>query len=246
MYGHILAVKPISRHKSLTRGSLVSRWLAIYYYNKMKPHKLFSKVLNNVMFWVPKIQKELNYSSDDAFALFRVLSDYQQTYKEDNWKPIAVEKGFSKILYEDENNLFIYEGRPDLIASTGKEIIVVDHKTRSTSFDLYPHNNQVYGYLWAAQGDTFVYNYLTLTKTPKFNRAPFQFSKNQIQAWVDNTIENLFRLKADIERKKFPRTLNCRSVYGLCEYAPICEQPTEAVKLHILNSSYVKKKYRSW
>jgi hypothetical protein len=204
-------------------------------------------MLANPMYWTAKIQAEMGWSQNDSFTLFRTLVAYNSQYANDGWIPLAVEKGFSKVLYEDDENLFVYEGRPDLIAldGTGKRL-AVDHKTRGTSHNIYEHNNQVFGYLWAGQATTFVYNYLTLTKVPKFDRAPFEFTAAQIESWVANTIGWYRQMKRDIQSQDFLKSFNCQGKYGVCDFALVCEQPKENVKLHILQSNFKKRNYRSW
>jgi hypothetical protein len=246
MYSNLIGLESTNRKSAFSRGTLVARWLALYYYNKMRPRDSRLKLLMHPIYWTQKIQTELKWDQNEAFNLYRTLISYDHQFKNDGWKPLAVEKGFSKILHEDDENLFVYEGRPDLIAEANGKRIAVDHKTRSASHSIYEHNNQVLGYLWAGQATCFVYNYLTLTKTPKFERAPFEFYESQIQAWVENTRETFFRIKADVVNSQFLKTLQCQTKYGVCDFAPVCEQPKDSVKLHILNSNFKKRNYRSW
>lgn len=204
-------------------------------------------MLAHPIYWTKKIQDEMKWSQNDAFTLYRTLIAYDSQYRNDGWTPLAVEKGFSKVIYEDDENLFVYEGRPDLIAldPSGKRL-AVDHKTRGASNNIYEHNNQVLGYLWAGQATTFVYNYLTLTKVPKFDRAPFEFKTSQIESWVENTIQWYWQIKRDIQSETFLKSLNCQGKFGICDFARVCEQPKENVKLHILQSNFKKRNYRSW
>jgi len=247
LFTNHLKIQPAETKPAFVRGDLVTRWLAIYYQNKIKHKESRKELLLSPLFWTGRIQKAMRVSTNDAFSLYRVLVSYATNYQNDGWEPLAVEKGFSKILYEDDENLFVYEGRPDLIAkdSTG-ETMVIDHKTRSMKYQIYEFNNQVLGYLWAGEATVFLYNYLTLTNSPGFERAPFRFSQDQIEDWRENAIDAYFNIKRDIERQKFPKSYQCSSKFGVCEFHRICEQPSSNVKLHVIRSNFKPRNYRSW
>lgn len=247
MFGNLVGIEPIGGKFALKRGSIVARYLNLYYYNKMRPKELFKKCLSNAIFWTRKIALEVGIDQGAAFNLYSALFSYGSRYRDEKWIPIGVEKGFSKILYEDEENLFVYEGSIDLVAMDPHKLIIVDHKTEAANRPIYEFNNQCIGYLWASGATEFIYNYITLTKTPDFHRRVHQFSELQIQDWVNDTIKWFFRIKHSIQRRHFLKSKQCVGIYGKCSFTAICEQPKDDIKKHVITSSYKKvKPWRSW
>jgi len=247
LYSELIRIQPIEMGLGIRKGNILGRWLNLYYYNKIKPRTSFGRVLYNPMLWIELIKKELNWGPQDAFKLYAVLTRYGTEYKNESWHPVAIEKGFSKILYEDAENLFVYEGRIDLLVENEGKLLVVDHKSQKMNYSIYEFNNQAIGYLWGCDAAEFVYNYLTLTKDPKFHRAVHPFNSGQIEAWKQNTIKWFFRVKEVLQKREFLPSLNCSTKFGVCDFHRICEQPNELVKLHIIRSNFKKKIYKgSW
>lgn len=253
MYSHLLQLEPLADKPAFKKGSLIGRWLNLYYYNVSRQKLSVKRVLANPLLWTRRFSVALNISESEAFYLYRVLTQYAQYYKGETWIPRGVEVGFSKVLFEDSDNLFIYEGRVDLMVDLTQRPLgqppdqIVDHKTQSQNYSIYEFNNQVIGYLWATGAHTFVYNYLTLTKEPKFHRAAYEFRPDQIEDWRLRTVKWFHRLRECLEKKEFLESLQCETKFGRCNFSTICEQPREAVKLHVIHSNYkIKKPYRSW
>lgn len=247
LFNDLVGIEPIKKREALSKGTLVGRYLNLYYYNKIKPKRLFSKCLGNALFWVYKFSKELEWSQTQAFDLFQVLVKYHQTYKSETWKPVAIESGFSKTLYEDEDNLIVYEGRVDLVIEDSGKLKPVDHKTEKHRNPIYEFNNQAIGYCWALGSTEFIYNYLTLTKVPEFYRQVHPISQAQIDSWITRTTDWAFRIKAAIVEKVFLPSMQCVSQYGRCPFSLICEQPKDDIKKFIIGANYkTRKPYRSW
>lgn len=250
MYSALIGIEGLVQKKYMEKGTIVAEWAQLYYYNKIKPRLSFERALINPMVWTSRIAKRLNVPSKEAFDVFRACFQYREHWKDETWVPLAVERGFSKVLYEDDSNLFIYEGRPDLVCldnGVSKTLVVSDLKTQSQQYSYYQFNNQALGYLWNFEGANFVYNYIKFTKEVEFRREAFQFHQVQIDKWVSDTTEWYFRVKQSLQRNKFLQSLNCQSKWGLCAYHPICEQPRDDMKLAVIRSRFKTRKiYRSW
>lgn len=152
---------------------------------------------------------------------------YTRFYANESWIPVAAELGFSKVLYEDDSVVFIYEGRPDLIAFVDKsrtEIIVTDHKHQSRKSELYPFNNQSIGYCWSASTDQFCYNIISFITSGKekdwFRRPSTKFTKLALDTWREDSIYWYGKIMEDV---KFVRSKRCETKYGLCAYHQLCE-----------------------
>jgi len=243
----LLSIRPSAEKKALLKGSLISRMLANYYYRKMKGKNILVPL--NPFMTVNLAQKLLKFSFEEAKEFAVVMMAYHKEYKDKDWKDIlAVERGFSKLLYEDENNLFVYEGRPDLICKGRNQKIGIDHKHQSMKYSIYEHNNQAIGYCWGLELDHFIYNYIKFTKDDWFRRTVHKFTPSQIDQWKNDTIEWFFRIKRSISNRSFIRNRSaCQSKFGICEYHEICEQPSQVAKDWIIKSKFVQlKQYRSW
>jgi hypothetical protein len=248
LYTNLIGIEGLGNKFAMDRGTLFAKFLEIYYKHRLKPRKSTVKVLNNPIVWTRRIQKNLNLKESEAFSLYQTMKGYVQHWKGQDWTPLAVEKGFSKILYEDSDNLFVWEGRPDLIGSLSNgETIVCDHKTQAQTRSYYAFNNQARGYLWATGATKFVYNYITMLKTPVFRREAHSFTEAQIEDWKSNTIEWFFRIKKSLQDEKFPLSWNCEGKFGTCPFHLICEQPLDTRKAYVIKTQYKKRKlYRSW
>ena len=247
MFSALVGIEPIDRKFAFARGTMVDRYLSVHYYNRMHPKQLFEKLLCNMIYWISKFQKETGMSQDDAYTLVGTLIAYRNEYKNETWTPVAVQAGFSKTLFEDTTNLFVYEGAIDLIAYVPAVLAPVDHKTEAAKRPIYEYNNQALGYSWALDASTFVYNYLTLTKKPGFHRAVHTFTPLKIQDWISDTIEWCFRIKHSIQNTSFLKSRRCDGKYGKCEFTKICEQPKTELKQYIIGANYKRRRpYRSW
>lgn len=190
-----------------------------------------------------------HFDVDNSKKYSNAILKYVQTYDLLQMKVVAVEAGFSKIIHEDDENLFIYEGRPDIVIMNGEnEIVVGDNKTQAYQYDIYPFNNQAIGYLWGTGAKTFFYNYLTLSSEPEVRRDIFPFSNDQIESWKEETIRWFFRAKSSIQNKEFPMSrFGCTDKYGKCDFYRLCEYTNYNMKNWIMRSEFKKKpKHKSW
>lgn len=249
LYRDILNLASLKTKKKMELGTQIAKWLEIYYYNKIKgPRAKFAKTLFNPLIWYKQFIDKCQCSQDEAKRYYRACFDYSTTYVNETWVPLAVEKGFSRVIYEDEENYFVYEGRPDLYAQNNNYNLVSDHKVQFKEYDIYPYNNQAYGYLWALGAKEFVYNYIKiLSKTIEFRRIPTSYDSRAITNWQSNSIETYFRAKRAIQKQSFTQSYQCTEVYGLCPFTTICEANTSGTKLFVIQANYKSNPvYRSW
>lgn len=249
LYSDIISVKGNGRNSHAEVGTEVARWLEMYYSQKIRGKSSKLKALFNADLWYKRFIERIDKCSmEDSRKYLSVCMAYAKHYQFETWEPIAVEKGFSKVLYEDNENLFLYEGRPDLFGRNQTYDFVADHKCQFREYDIYPYSNQPFGYLWALGVKEFVYNYLKILKKDfEFRRTPITFEQRAIDNWVGVTTEWYFRLKNSIERKSFLPSSQCTTQYGKCAYTSLCECTTDAQRMFVINTNFqIKKKYRSW
>lgn len=244
-YSCIKFIQPNQKKAAFSKGTVISTLLENYYKAKM------AGTLDKHMV-VQIVAEHLNpteLDKDTKELIEMRFYRYWQMYRKESWIPLAVETGFSEVLYEDENYLFIYEGRPDLIAkaSFNGPRLVADHKSQSREYKIYPHNNQAKGYCTMNKIDFFVYNYFGLQiggdNDKWFHRQTVSFSKEQIEDWKQETIKWYHRILTDHERL---RSWRCESKFGICEFHPLCETTENWVREDKIRREFKKKEFRSW
>lgn len=252
LYSDIYGLRSLTRNtQKMDKGTQCARWLQTYYVNKMRRRTSRDRYLIHPL-WISRFISELKVSQADALTILQTLLAYAQHYRDETWVPIAAERGFSKVLFEDSENLFVYEGRPDLVVlesqAPNADLIVCDHKTQGQKKSYYEFTDQPESYIWAYGAKKFVYNYINFgSKSEPFRREAHIYTQAQIDDWQSNATERCFELKHCIEKRSFPARRNCEDKFGICEYHRICEQPKDSVKLHVIRSNFNQEKpRRSW
>lgn len=187
---------------------------------------------------------------------------------------IAVEQGFSYLLYEDATRRYIAEGKIDIVGRR-KELglFVQDHKTQSRKDDRYPYNHQVMNYLNFTGADYFEYNYIGLQDKlpPKgLRRNIYRPPPGVMEQWKADTIKTFDEMASILyagrrtnevlegglymyhndytpREEMFPRrrTACDASKYGTCQYHKICEVPDNSEFVQIVKNHY-KVKDEKW
>lgn len=242
--------KIVTREERLgiDRGNVIAVMLEDYYRSKME-----GKLDRDRVFEI--IQQRLDPSAltteDKDLIRFRFMRYYGK-YRDENLEIIAVEPqtAFSKVIYEDADHLFVYEGRPDIIFKSpglGGLIYPTDHKSRSQNRDIYFYNNQAMGYCWAARSNYFMYNYFGLQETGDpdkwFTRPTKMFTDEQIKEWKEDTIQWFFRIA---NTTRFLKSRKCQNQYGLCQYHKLCETTTGFVKIDMMKRLFKPNTHVAW
>lgn len=179
---------------------------------------------------------------------------------------IAVEQGFSTLLYEDTERRYILEGMIDLITIEPKtKLTVTDHKTQSRFYDKYGYNHQALNYLSFTKAEYFRYNYIGLQdKQGKntFRRPIFKPRPGMLEQWkrdVKRTFDELARYVIEYGTLSdslypqpgiaFPRRRSaCDTKFGVCQFHKICEEPDGSKWIPTILTAYHEKenKWRAW
>lgn len=192
---------------------------------------------------------------------------YTFTYAQDDFtipSPENVELGFSHNLYEDDEKLFILEGKIDLFNVNLKNTLFgfVDHKTQSRRHEIYGKSIQFRNYAYVTNAMFGMVNYIRFTKgvtKDTFQRQIINFSSIDHRLWEMRLIGVYHKvyemlLKAEIFGPKFwfkeesePKWSSCNGRYGVCSYTPLCEENNERVQLVKVDSLYTKKEeWKPW
>ncbi len=205
------------------------------------------------------------FDLDDKFRrkVLNRLREYFFKYQSNDFKPLSaehVEVGFSEPIYEDAENLFVLEGRIDLIASLQGLKVIGDHKFQLARHYLYPKSIQAKNYCLVTKSTLFMYNYIRLTDKideASLQRIAVSFNVPELVAWKAKLIGIFFRIKDSVVRNDYNQNFdNCKG-YGktydldkakFCPYATICEEPNEDMKVRKEKELFKVKevKWKPW
>jgi len=176
---------------------------------------------------------------------------------------VGIELGFSKILHEDENVLFLLEGRIDLLHNydvNGNEVLcVVDHKTQDRETHLFDFRPQMLTYALAADTDYAMINYVglqkELTKT-SLRRQGCNIPKWMREEWKEYILKNIFWPIYWIEKfnesneVKFRRNRSsCAGAFDShpCMFTQLCWIQNNELRENLKKSKYEKvPKWEPW
>ena len=225
--------RPIATPDYLERGALIHDMLETYY--KLRKHRARWSVNNKSYqdivrsctdvgrFKGNKMQlpiSEIEYTID-------IFKQYANLWENDGWDNIlSVERVASKVLYNSDDLVILYEGKIDLVLKFS-QTIAVDHKHSQSRRDPNELANQFKGYCWLLDTDTFVVNEIGFQKTvkpiEKFRRHTLKFTSEIIEEWRENVIY-WANLALSWEKLKYypPNYTSCDKFSG-CQYKEICK-----------------------
>jgi len=139
-----------------------------------------------------------------------------------------VEIGFSTILYEDCEHLFVLEGKIDVIAVFAGLTVVVDFKWQTRKRELYKKSIQFRTYAMVANLATLVISYIRLADKvddKTFQRVAVNFTPYEHRWWKEELIKIFQRMLAAKESDEYDRNwASCRGKFDHeCPYTRICE-----------------------
>jgi len=229
-YKHELMKGPIKREVYFDEGDILHAMLKMYYTAKMNGTSISDKLIfelgRNFAAQSTEVSSEIVESTIDAMDM------YIQHYKGDNdWKILAVEQSFVKILFENEKIRIIATGTPDLVVKTmrGKgPRVLVDHKYEAQFRRKFPRDNQPLTYCWGTGISDFLYNRIGKQKSYKpeqrLVRDPyFSYGKHHIEEWKESTIATCLEIIRCHELDYYPpRLLGCVYMGRKCTFHDVC------------------------
>jgi hypothetical protein len=201
----------------------------------------------------PKDVKTVNSRTRDYYHFYHTMgggNDFTVS------NPDHVEIGFSELLYEDSERIYILEGRIDLLASIMGQDIIVDHKYQGGTNDLYQKRIQFRNYAMVAKMNTLVVNYVRLQAIAvtenTFKRDWINFTSQEHVFWRQRLIEIYHELANTLmfDNSQFDKNESaCEGKHrqGPCEFTQLCEE-RDAGQFEIKKSSLyqIKKEWRPW
>ena len=270
--------------KAMHKGTYGHKLLELYY--KSKTNSLLAKyAMEYAIDWIPELDictcgryKDKHIEDQSLCAEF-TAAPYPLTQEEiiqvqnrfrlycatyeargTDIEPVdmdSIELGFSNVVYESDDYLFILEGKIDLIGKIQNIPIIMDHKWQDRARRLYSKSIQFRNYCWAAECDTLVVNYIRMAaavNNETFVRDITSFSKQELTKWKEELTKIFFEMLA-YKIKPFylgysteKNWASCSGKFGYqCEFTQICEQQfIPAIDLIKSTQYKQKQEWRPW
>lgn len=166
--------------------------------------------------------------------------------------PESVEVGFSETIYEDDEKLYILEGKIDLIGTVQGLHTIIDHKFQLRMRNIYSKTIQFRNYAMIGHANMLIINYIRLTKKidgTTFDRGVANFSPPEHAKWRE-------RLKAKFDQIYIARKYDeyeqrwgsCSGKYGYpCDFTKLCEPFDKRTAANLIQLNYTKKElWKPW
>jgi len=249
-YSHIKNLTSKIKPKYFSEGDFIHRILEIYYTDIMKGRKqelnFYIELARNLA--ITQFSTELSH--EEIEEIIKVFSEYYNFYQIEPWKILKVEEPFAKVILEDSklDLRIIVRGKSDLIVETQGINAGVDHKFIARNMTLSDRDNQKLCYSWAFSLKDFFINSIGKQKSlkleDKFKRIYFNYSKHQIDEWIENTINSALEMIRYFELDHFPiRYKSCINLFGSkCTFHDLCNTSPDN-RAYKLNEFVVKEEY---
>jgi hypothetical protein len=190
-------------------------------------------------------------SQDKRELIRKRFDDYWMMHSRNDISPQIVEKGFSYPLLDDEEWLFILEGRIDIIGLFAGQQVFMDHKWQGRAHELYTKAIQFRNYSLATGLPIGVINYIRLQKEVSkdtFVRRVIQFSSLERSFWKQRLISIYKRIAKSIEDGCEMNESSCAGRFGIpCEFTRVCEEPNDLIRIAIKENTFHKKEeWKPW
>lgn len=172
----------------------------------------------------------ITLSEEDIQLVQNTFLQYCAHHKDEKIDVVFTEEKLSKVLYESEKLVIIYEGQIDLLERRSGIVIPWDHKTESGKYPVSALTNQFVGYCFLTDSNMLKRNAIGLQKTKKaeekFYRNLFNYPQTFIERWKHDVIEECFGILYAYETNKWPmRVSSCEKSsvnwFG-CPFKDIC------------------------
>lgn len=193
----------------------------------------------------------------------RIVKDkirlYTYTYAADDFiphRPEHVEVGFSHKLFENDEKLYILEGKVDLMMPHRGMQTWADHKFQMSAHELYQKDIQFKNYDLVMKAPVACINYIRLTKkvdTTTFVRRWFGFSIMERAFWERRLIEifdQMLELELNGIKPKHYHWNMCKGRFRghTCAFTQLCE---EAYLPHVVEARkkqayHIKPMWKPW
>lgn len=239
-------LEPIAKPDYFEKGDLLHQMLAEYYIlRKFRGRwNINKKTHADIVEICTKVGRRAAVKmSLEVQVVEEVITTFRQycTYTaNDGWdRIIATESVASKIMYEDEEMIILYQGKIDLLFElTGNHLMPVDHKSSSRRGRPHYLSNQFQGYCWLLGVNNIIINKIGFQKTLKdnerFERHTLSYPPELLEEWKENAIYWIKKYIAESESSFWPPNYTSCDKYSGCQYEEICRQTSDARKYKLI------------
>jgi len=252
-YSFNLNLEPIAKPDYFEKGDLIHQMLAEYY--KLRKYrsnwainkKTHADIVAICIIIGRKAAVSMSLDQEIVEDVIRTFQEYCTYTANDGWDNVLfVEQVASKILYEDDTRIILYQGKLDLgIGLTNCPIMPVDHKSSSRRGRPHYLSNQFRGYCWLLGVTNIIINKIGFQKTlkdnEKFERHTLSYSPDLIDEWREVTIYEILRYITDAENNFFPPNFTSCDKYSGCIYEEVCRKPKE-IRNYKLTQLFMERK----
>lgn len=221
-------LEPMERRIAFDRGSQVHAAFQTYY-GMLKEGFHFKDARDKALQDSLAFAMTTEIENPEVMRVQGIIEEYFEYRKDETWIPLAVEQGFSQILYDSDELQILYEGRIDLIVENSQEMrFPVDHKTTSMRTQQTELQNQFMGYCWATGCKQFVINDIGLHKSrmkpdERFQRIVLSYNQTLLDEWQYSAIATIKQWVQAMEANIYqPNFANCQRRFGSCDFVKVC------------------------
>ena len=242
------AYRPVITPDYFERGDLLHKMLQTYYIlrkyrcNWERNNRTHADIVNICT----RIGRHYSYKMHiDVAEVENVIDAFRQYTTHtanDGWNEILiVEQVGSKLMYEDENLIILYEFKIDLVISMQNvRVMPIDHKSVSQRRETEALSNQFMGYCWALGVNNIIVNKIGFQKTlkpeMKFERQVLSYSNDVLEEWVTASVWWIKHALQLVEDNMYPPNLTSCDKYNGCLFRQVCrgDKYTRELKLRSL------------
>ena len=252
--------------KALDKGTLIHCFADMYYnFRALDPTVNPMSHVNAVLGAIKATQKEMRLEKEEFEFLKMRFLQYGMRYMQNDIRPSvkkgkpAVELGFSKVLKETPDVLYVVEGRIDLIGTYAGVELFMDHKTQAQAKDLYQFIPQFKTYAWATGLNRGMINYIGLqaeVNDKTFRRQLVTFPSWMIANWEKKMISVFDAIRIDLESgeewfETSPYSMNDHACGGSfnsapCMFTRLCETHDRGIRESIIKQNYEIRIWQPW
>lgn len=236
----------------LERGGLIHEMLSTYY--KLKKYrqrwgqnkKTYADIIDSCINVGRYFGNKMQLDVAEVLYTIEIFKQYTSYWENDDWNNIvSVERVGSKVLFEDDDIIILYEGKIDLVLKIGNELIPIDHKHSGSRRDPNQLANQFKGYCWLLGTNNCIVNEIGFQKTvdakDKFRRHTISYSDNIISEWINNTVLWIKHQLGLEELGLAPRNYTSCDKYSGCDYKHICLSDPGEFREFKLHKDFVER-----
>lgn len=232
-------LEPIIKPDYFEKGDLLHQMLSAYY--SMRKHRknwginkhTHADVVDIAVVIGRKAAVKMSLEVDVVEEVISTFRQYCTYTSNDGWdRVLSTEEVASKILFENDDLIILYQGKIDLtIEISNCQLIPVDHKSSSRRGRPQQLSNQFMGYCWLLGVNNLIVNKIGFQKSlkdvEKFERYTMSYSPDMIEEWREQAIYWIMKYISDSERDFFPPNYTSCDKYSGCIYQEVCRKTKE-------------------